>query len=85
MIVVAATGLLSSCLHAGASVQRPVHASTQPPAFEHTVYEHHDHRDLPVGTKIYYEKIPGGGMSEQWVRPGQAGPLYRKPDVVIIP
>jgi hypothetical protein len=43
-------------------------------------YEHRDHRELPVGTRIY--DVNG---FEMIVRPGQPGPVDRQPDVVVIP
>jgi hypothetical protein len=49
-----------------------------------TFYEHQDHRDLPIGTRIFYRRIQGTGYSEEWVYPGQDGPPGRKPDIVII-
>jgi hypothetical protein len=49
-----------------------------------TFYEHEDRRNLPIGTRVYYERLPGQGYAEVWVRPGQNGPPGRKPDVVII-
>jgi len=43
-------------------------------------YEHRDHGELPVGTRIYY--VDG---SEVIVRPGQRGPVNRAPDILIVP
>ncbi len=80
---VLAAALITGCPSKNADSQAIRTASQTPrpkPTQQPTpLYEHRDHRELPVGTKIYYD-----GQRESMVRPGEPTPTGRLPDIIII-
>jgi hypothetical protein len=84
ILLVCGLGVSISACQADAGSDSRVAPARQTPERQTTFYEHEDHRDLPIGTRMFYRRIPGGGYEEMWVRPGESGPLGRKPDIVII-
>jgi len=83
ILMLSVTGILGC---ASASADRPVASKTAAPQARksqvrssRTLYEHRDHRDLPIGTRIYFI-----GNATIFVRPGDIAPTKRKPDIIII-
>lgn len=79
VLVFSLVGCPSRVSHNEAAREESQPSRIKPTARLRTLFEHRDHRDLPVGTKIYYD-----GPRESILRPGDPTPAGRPADIEIV-